>query len=292
MLSRFLHRGLGRRFAHAGFEDRPCHGHHGGPGRGRRGRLLDQGDLRLLCLHLLAEKPRHGYELIKAVGELMGGAYSPSPGVLYPTLSLLEELGYTARDDGGEGRKPYALTPAGRLYLEESSPQVEMALLRTRRIRDRHNAPPVLEQAMVRLKRALHQCQLAAPATPDRLQAMAAILCAAADSIEQLPLPPTDDTSMIRTETSIATGNAARYLTQLCKHWSHKFAVTFGPETGHIPFGEGRSCDLAATADRLTVRVTAPDATTLARLQDVVIDHLKRFAFREDLGTPEWRPLD
>ena len=70
----------------------------GGHGRGGRrgGRVLDHGDLRLLILRLLEEKPRHGYEIIKAIEEQVGGAYSPSPGVVYPTLTLLEELGHAA----------------------------------------------------------------------------------------------------------------------------------------------------------------------------------------------------
>jgi hypothetical protein len=61
---------------------------------GGLGRFFAHGDLRLVILHLIAEKPRHGYEIIKAIEEQVAGAYSPSPGVIYPTLTLLEELGY------------------------------------------------------------------------------------------------------------------------------------------------------------------------------------------------------
>jgi len=82
-------------FGNFGFEGFPF-----GPGRGRGGwrggRVFDQGDLKYVILQLLAEKPRHGYEIIKAIEEQVAGAYSPSPGVIYPTLTLLEELGYQA----------------------------------------------------------------------------------------------------------------------------------------------------------------------------------------------------
>jgi hypothetical protein len=74
------------------------HGRHGSPegGRGRRGRFFDQGDLRLVILQLTAESSRYGYEVIKAIEEKLAGLYSPSPGVVYPTLTLLEEMGLVA----------------------------------------------------------------------------------------------------------------------------------------------------------------------------------------------------
>src|SRR5690242_19960708 len=88
------------REAHARGEFGFHHGRHGGLGgrmRGRRAeRVFDQGDLRYVILKLISEAPRHGYEIIKAIEEQVGGAYSPSPGVIYPTLTLLEELGYIA----------------------------------------------------------------------------------------------------------------------------------------------------------------------------------------------------
>ena len=69
------------------------HRHHRG-GRFGLGRLFAHGDLRLVILHLIAEQPRHGYDIIKAIEDQVGGAYSPSAGVVYPTLTMLEELGY------------------------------------------------------------------------------------------------------------------------------------------------------------------------------------------------------
>jgi hypothetical protein len=87
---------------------------------------------------------------------------------------------------------------------------------------------------------------------------------------------------------TIATASASRYLQQLCKHWSHKFAVEFTPEHGTIPFDATRTCTLDAAPDRLALTVEAADDATLDRMQSVVIEHLKRFAFREDLGEVEW----
>jgi DNA-binding PadR family transcriptional regulator len=92
-------------------------GHHRG-GRDRRsGRMFDHGDLRYVLLQLISEKPRHGYELIKAIEEQFAGAYSPSPGVVYPTLTLLEEQGYL-RPESTEGpRKLYSITEEGTAFL-------------------------------------------------------------------------------------------------------------------------------------------------------------------------------
>ncbi len=93
---------------------------------------------------------------------------------------------------------------------------------------------------------------------------------------------------MQASQASITTESASRYLQQLCKHWSHKFAVTFTPEHGTIPFDATRLCTLDAKPDRLILRIEAADEATLERMQGVVIEHLKRFAFRENLGNVEW----
>jgi DNA-binding PadR family transcriptional regulator len=88
--------------------------------RGRHGgRMFEQGDLKLVVLKLLDEKPRHGYEIIKALEERTNGLYSPSPGAVYPTLTLLEELGYARAIDEGGGRKIYEITDEGRKHLAE-----------------------------------------------------------------------------------------------------------------------------------------------------------------------------
>ena len=85
---------------------------------------------------------------------------------------------------------------------------------------------------------------------------------------------------MTRAMAIVPTPNASRYLQQLCKHWSHKFDVTFDATTGHIPLPLG-SADLVADDMALTVTCAVPEDGDLARIQTVVADHLNRFAFRE-----------
>ena len=94
-------------------------------GRWRGGRMFEQGDLRLVILRLLDEKPRHGYEIIKALEERFGGAYAPSPGVVYPTLQLLEDQGFARVRPEQDGRKVYEITDTGRAHLAEHRDTVD-----------------------------------------------------------------------------------------------------------------------------------------------------------------------
>ena len=93
---------------------------------------------------------------------------------------------------------------------------------------------------------------------------------------------------MPASQATVTTASASRYLQQLCKHWSHKFAVEFTPEHGVIPFDETRRCTLDASVEQLALRIEAADDATLQHMQDVVIEHLKRFAFREEFGDVQW----
>lgn len=93
---------------------------------------------------------------------------------------------------------------------------------------------------------------------------------------------------MPASQATVTTASASRYLQQLCKHWSHKFAVEFTPQHGTIPFDATRVCTLDASPEALAMRIEASDDATLERMQGVVIEHLKRFAFREDLGNVQW----
>ena len=100
----------------------------GGPRRGghwRGGRTFEQGDLKFVILQLLDEKPRHGYDIIKELEERSGGRYSPSPGTVYPTLTLLEEMGYASATPEDGGKKVYNITDAGRAYLAENKSTVD-----------------------------------------------------------------------------------------------------------------------------------------------------------------------
>jgi DNA-binding PadR family transcriptional regulator len=102
----------------------------------RFGRMLAQGDLRLIALALIAEQPRHGYEIIKVLEEKTGGWYAPSPGIVYPTLTYLEEAGYvTAQAEGS--KKLYTITEEGRAYLEQHRDFVDDLLDRLGAIADR-----------------------------------------------------------------------------------------------------------------------------------------------------------
>src|SRR6266508_997298 len=118
-------------------------GRHGSGGRHgwdgdmvRAGRMLAQGDLRLIALALIAEQPRHGYEIIKVLEEKTAGWYSPSPGSVYPTLTYLEEAGYvTAQTEGA--KKLYTITDEGRAHFEENRKFVDTVLERLAAIGER-----------------------------------------------------------------------------------------------------------------------------------------------------------
>jgi DNA-binding PadR family transcriptional regulator len=87
--------------------------------RRRRAPIFESGELKFIILRLLKEKPRHGYEIIKALEERMRGCYTPSAGAVYPTLQMLEDLDYV-RAVETDGKKVYHITPAGELFLEEN----------------------------------------------------------------------------------------------------------------------------------------------------------------------------
>lgn len=164
----------------------------------RRGRKFSAEDLQLLLLALLEEKPSHGYELIKALEARTGGFYKPSPGVIYPALTFLEDLGYATVDTEGN-KKRYALADAGRAYLAEHRERLEHMLARLAHIakkiafmrRAMAGEPqpepeqggwlPEFVEARVRLKRAL---ALRGEASGDEQRRIAAILNRAADDIE------------------------------------------------------------------------------------------------------------
>jgi DNA-binding PadR family transcriptional regulator len=198
--------------SHFGFErgGHPKHGKHhairgggfgggfgGGPGgmRGRGGgpgglgRFFAHGDLRHVVLNLIAEKARHGYEIIKAIEERVGGAYSPSPGVIYPTLTLLEELGYVSVNAGGDGgKKLYTITPEGQAFLEANRATLDALHARmdeAGRTHGRGDAPQVV-RAMENLKMALRLRFAREQLTDEQLNAVAAALDNAATTIEKI----------------------------------------------------------------------------------------------------------
>lgn len=112
-------------------EDGPRGGGRGGRGGGGgRRRLFDNETLRLILLKLIADEPRHGYELIRAIEALSGEAYAPSPGVVYPTLTLLSDMDLIAEEPSEGSRKRFAITDAGRAQIEERKAALDLALER------------------------------------------------------------------------------------------------------------------------------------------------------------------
>src|SRR6266852_822555 len=110
-----------------GFFGGPFGGGFRGGGGMRTARVLGSGDLQLLILLLLSEKPRHGYEIIKAIEEHSSGVYTPSPGMVYPALTYLEEMGYAASESEGT-KKLYRIKETGTAYLNENRASVEDTL--------------------------------------------------------------------------------------------------------------------------------------------------------------------
>ncbi|MGZ3274017.1 MAG: PadR family transcriptional regulator [Caulobacteraceae bacterium] len=173
----FSHHHVHRHWREGGFE------HHGRRGRG--GRFFDQGDLRLVILALLAEQPRHGYEIIKAIEERLGGAYVPSPGVVYPTLTWLEELGYAALAEGDGPKKLYSATAEGLDYLEKNRGQVDGLFARMDRAGAQGDFAPRILRAMGNVKMALKLRLASGPLTGEQVDKIAAALDAAALEIER-----------------------------------------------------------------------------------------------------------
>lgn len=161
----------------------------GGPGpHGPRGgrRVFEHGDIRFLLLALLEEKPAHGYELIKQVEERMNGAYAPSPGLVYPTLTMLEEMGYIASEEGESGRKRYAIADEGRGFLKENAATVERIVERMKMVGERHKRgeQPQIMRAMMNLKMALHLKTEPGALSPEQVKTIAAVIDEAAAKIE------------------------------------------------------------------------------------------------------------
>lgn len=125
--------------------------------RSRRGRMFGTGELRLALLALIAENPSHGYELIKGIEEMTGGAYAPSPGAVYPTLQLLEDEGAIEEAEAEGAKKPFAATDQGRAELETRKDEVEALMRRLGRhaTRNEHMRSPDLFRAMGNLANVL-----------------------------------------------------------------------------------------------------------------------------------------
>lgn len=161
-----------------------------GRGRGGRGRhrLFEHGDLRLVLLALVARNPSHGYELIKAIEEASSGLYVPSPGVIYPTLTLLEEQDFLVPATPGNGRKSYQITELGQQELQRHQAAVEVIFARLAGAgQGRHprgNLAEGISDAMHRLRCLLRGNMMRADLTQEQVMRINQALLTAVEAIE------------------------------------------------------------------------------------------------------------
>lgn len=171
-------------------------GHGGKPqARGihspRGGRVFGHGGMRFVLLQLIDDKPSHGYELIKLIEDRLGGSYSPSPGTVYPTLTLMEEQGFLRVEEADiGGRKRYCSTDAGRIFLEENRVTVDAMLARMHGgvdgVGPRGGRPPQVMRAIENLKLAMRMRLSREALTAEQANAFAALLDHTAQQLEQI----------------------------------------------------------------------------------------------------------
>jgi DNA-binding PadR family transcriptional regulator len=162
-------------------------GFGGGEGRGRR-RMFDGGELRLVLLKLIEEAPRHGYDLIREIEERSGGAYAPSPGVIYPTLTLLSDMGLIAEAVSDGAKKQFAVTHEGTVHLTENTEAVEAAMAKLAAMGEARQRTDGMQvrRAMGNLREAIQIRLSRDDVTVETLHAVTALLDEAAQKIERL----------------------------------------------------------------------------------------------------------
>jgi DNA-binding PadR family transcriptional regulator len=156
----------------------------GSGGYGRRRGLYDSEELRLVLLSLIAEQPRHGYDLIREIETRTGGAYAPSPGIVYPTLTMLQDMGFIADQDSGGTRKVYAATPEGVQYLEQNKEAADALLARIAQSAQKGDTAPV-RRALRNLYNALAE-KLARTEDDEVKHRIAALLDEVTQKIERI----------------------------------------------------------------------------------------------------------
>jgi len=178
----FGHRGERR----GGWRGRDWQDHPFGGRRRGHGRPLEQGDLRWLVLDLIGQQPRHGYEIIKAIEDAFNGGYTPSPGVIYPTLTLLEETGLIVGETQG-AKKLYSLTEQGAAELAARTKEVAAVRERLEEARARFGGEPAPEliRAIDNLRAALRVRLSKGELSPDAVRAITTALDRAASEVEQ-----------------------------------------------------------------------------------------------------------
>ena len=156
--------------------------------RAKAGRFFEQGDLKYVILRLLDEKPRHGYDIIKDLEERFGGTYAPSPGTVYPTLTMLEDLGFARAREEESGKKIYEITDEGRRHLAEHSTTVDDIFDRISRFVQGFLDQPMMEvnQAFKNVGRATYSRASSQVDNKELLTKIKEILDRAAAEIEAL----------------------------------------------------------------------------------------------------------
>ena len=174
---------VGQRFAQA-FAEAAFEGVKGK----RRGRMFRRGGLRLVLLHLIAEEPRHGYDLIRQIEEMTGGHYAPSPGIVYPTLTLMAEMDLIGETLGEDGKKIYSITERGSARLAEEQEQIDHILERLDGVSKMGEASDgaSIRRAMHNLKSAVRIRLASEDKGSDKIFDVAAIIDEAASRIERL----------------------------------------------------------------------------------------------------------
>lgn len=160
----------------------------GGPGGGRRRRLFDQAELQMLLLALIAQAPRHGYELIREIEALSGGGYAPSPGVVYPALTYMEEAGLIAADTSESTRKSYGATEQGRKQADADAEKATelMARLTAMAAQADKVDPAPVRRAMHALKTAMFDRLSGENASRELILAVADAIDEATRKIERI----------------------------------------------------------------------------------------------------------
>lgn len=171
---------------HGGFDDfmgRFDRGFGGG-----RERLFDSGELRLVILGIIAEKPSYGYEIIKSIEERLAGSYAPSPGVVYPTLTMLEEEGYAVVASTEGSKKRYAATEQGQSYLKDNQDTLKaigQRIDQAGRAFGRERSPQIM-RALMNLRFALKMRTRSGKLTPEQIRKIAEAIDAAARVIDEV----------------------------------------------------------------------------------------------------------
>jgi DNA-binding PadR family transcriptional regulator len=153
--------------------------------RGRAARLFEQGDLKYVILRLLEEKPRHGYEIIKELESRFGGSYAPSPGTVYPTLTMLEDIGYARVVPEEGGKKIYEITDEGRAHLAENQPLIDDIFSRIAEFAENIFGEPMMEvhRGMKDLGRSIYMSQNK-PRSAEQIKKISEILKRAAAEVD------------------------------------------------------------------------------------------------------------